>query len=78
MPAWAARSRSTLTFSDGEHEESFESGDAFYVAPGHLQTATAGTEYLQFSPTEEMKVVADTMMKTIQRLSNPSLFRLRD
>ena len=67
-PHWGYVLKGTVTFSDGEHEEHFGAGDAFYVAPGHLQSATAGTEYLQFSPTEEMKVVEATMMKNMQRM----------
>ena len=33
--------------------EVFQPGDAFYVPPGHLQRAEAGTEHLQFSPAKE-------------------------
>jgi len=58
-----------VTFSDGAREEVFEPGDAFYVAPGHLQKAEGGTELLQFSPTEQMKIVEATIMKNMQAMS---------
>jgi len=67
-PHWGYVLKGTVTFSDGEREERFGAGDAFYVPPGHLQTAAAGTEYLQFSPTEEMNVVSEAMMKNMQRM----------
>jgi hypothetical protein len=67
-PHWGYVLKGTVTFIDGEHEQSFEPGDAFYVAPGHLQKATAGTEYLQFSPTEQMNVVEAAMMKNMERM----------
>ncbi len=42
--------RMTVRFAD--HEEVFETGDAFYVPPGHTPAAEAGTEFIQFSPTD--------------------------
>ncbi len=67
-PHWGYVLKGKVTFSDGDQEETFEPGDAFYVAPGHLQKAEAGTEYLQFSPTDQMKVVEETIMKNMQRM----------
>ena len=46
-----------VTFTVDGQEEAMEPGDAFYVPPGHLQRAEAGTEYLQFSPAKEMAEV---------------------
>ena len=45
-----------------------EPGDAFYVPPGHLQRADAGTEYLQFSPAKEMAEVEQQVMKNMQAM----------
>jgi hypothetical protein len=43
----------------------FEAGDAYYVGPGHTPVLYAGTEVVEFSPTEElghtMEVVAKNM-----------------
>ena len=44
-------------FRFADHEEVFEAGDAFYLPPGHVPIAEAGTEYLQFSPAEELRDV---------------------
>ena len=37
---------------DGEHV--VEAGDAFYLPPGHIPKVEAGTEFVQFSPTEQL------------------------
>jgi hypothetical protein len=33
-----------------DHDEVFETGDAFYVRPGQAPVAEAGSEFVQFSP----------------------------
>ena len=43
--------------SSGISEEVYEAGDAFYTPPGHRPYVDAGTELLQFSPTEELAVL---------------------
>ena len=58
------KGRVTYTFDD--REEVHEAGDAFYVPAGHLQRADAGTEYLQFSPAEELREVSETIMRNMQ------------
>jgi hypothetical protein len=37
-----------------DHEETFRAGDAYYGAPGHLPLVFAGTEVIEFSPTDEL------------------------
>jgi hypothetical protein len=41
-----------MTVRYGDREEVFESGDAFCMTPGHTPAAEAGTEFIQFSPTD--------------------------
>jgi uncharacterized cupin superfamily protein len=42
----------TVTYADGE--ETYQAGDAFYMLPGHVPAAEAGTEFVQFSPREQL------------------------
>ena len=35
-------------------EESYDAGDAYYIPPGHTPVVTAGTEVVEFSPTEAL------------------------
>lgn len=55
---WGYVTKGSITVSYGDHEETFEAGDAFYMPPGHVPSATAGTEFIQISPTE---AYAETM-----------------
>ena len=38
----------------GDHEETYHAGDAFYMPPGHAPEAKAGSEFIQFSPADEL------------------------
>ena len=38
---------------EGRHEDLYEAGDAYYAPPGHTPAVLAGTELIEFSPTEE-------------------------
>ena len=63
-PHWGYVFKGRLTFDCGDHEEIFEAGDAFYIEAGHVPTSSEpGTEYLQFSPTEQLQIVSDTLMR---------------
>jgi hypothetical protein len=67
-PHWGYVIRGKLTFRLPDRDEVFETGDAFYLPPGHIPIVEAGTEYVQFSPAEELRAVADTMAENMQRL----------
>jgi len=57
-----------LTFHFEDHDEVFEAGDAFYLPPGHVPSGDPGTEYLQFSPSEDLHHVSETIMRNFQAL----------
>ena len=68
-PHWGYVFKGRLTFDCGDHEEIFKEGDAFYIGPGHIPTGSEpGTEYLQFSPADELQVVSDTIMRNMQAM----------
>ena len=69
-PHWGYVFKGRLVFRVGDREEVYEPGDAFYLPPGHIQTAEAGTEYLQFSPAEELHVVSSTMQKNMEAMQH--------
>ncbi len=59
--------RGKLAFRSSEGEEVFESGDAYYVGPGHTPILYAGTEVVEFSPTDALRdtlAVVDKNMET--------------
>jgi hypothetical protein len=52
-PHWGYVLAGRLTFRYADREETYEAGDAYYGPPGHVPLVTAGTEIVEFSPTEE-------------------------
>ena len=52
-PHWGYVVRGKATFSYADHAETYEAGDAYYAPPGHTPAITAGTEIIEFSPTDE-------------------------
>ena len=44
-----------------DREEVIEPGDAFYMAPGHVPAAVAGTEFVMFSPEDELAAAGAAM-----------------
>lgn len=67
-PHWGYVFKGKLTWRFADHEEVFEAGDAFYVPPGHAPSAEAGSEFVQFSPSDEMQAVEETIMKNMQEM----------
>ena len=52
-PHWGYVVRGSVTFLYADHDEVYKSGDAYYAPPGHVPVVAAGTEIVEFSPTEE-------------------------
>lgn len=53
-PHWGYVIAGRMRFVFAEGEEVYEAGDAFYTQPGHRPYVDAGTELLQFSPTDTL------------------------
>jgi hypothetical protein len=68
-PHWGYVLAGKVTFRFADHEETFETGDAFYTPPGHIPiTHEPGTELLMFSPSEELAVTEATMKTNMHKL----------
>jgi hypothetical protein len=67
-PHWGYVFSGTVTFRFADREEVCEAGAAFYVGPGHTPSATAGTEYLQFSPASELQAVTAAIVQNMQAM----------
>src|SRR5262245_61218487 len=52
---WGYVIKGKLVFKTAEGDEVFETGDAYYVGPGHTPILYAGTEVVEFSPTDELQ-----------------------
>ena len=67
-PHWGYMFSGKITVTYAEHEEIYETGDAFYMAPGHVPAAETGTQFVQFSPAAELAELRAHMMANAERL----------
>jgi mannose-6-phosphate isomerase-like protein (cupin superfamily) len=65
-PHWGYVLTGRLTVRYGDHEEVMESGDAFYMTPGHTPEAVEGTEFVMFSPAKELAAVDEALKKAMR------------
>lgn len=64
-PHWGYVVTGKVTFRSADGDETFEAGDAYYVAPGHTPVLYAGTEIVEFSPTEAFKQTMAVVTKNM-------------
>ncbi|WP_183096001.1 cupin domain-containing protein [Nocardioides stalactiti] len=51
---WGVVQSGQITFRWADREETYGAGDAYFAPPGHVPVITAGTNLVEFSPTEEL------------------------
>ena len=69
-PHWGYVLKGRLTFRFADHEEVLEAGDAFYLPAGHIPLVEAGTELIQISPSEELRVTEEVMMRNMAAMQS--------
>lgn len=65
-PHWGYLFRGRMTVHYADHDEVVEAGQAFYMSPGHVPEADAGSEFVMFSPAEELRATEEAIMKGMQ------------
>jgi hypothetical protein len=65
-PHWGYVITGKLTFKSAVGEETFETGDAYYVPSGHTPVLYAGTEVVEFSPTRELHETLEVVEQNMQ------------
>jgi len=68
-PHWGYVTAGSLAVRYADHEEVIEPGDAFYMPPGHVPSAVAGTEFVMFSPQDELAVSEAAIRANMQRMT---------
>jgi mannose-6-phosphate isomerase-like protein (cupin superfamily) len=68
-PHWGYVVAGRMRFVYADHEEVYEAGDAFYTPPGHRPYVEAGTELLQFSPSQELAETERAIQEWMARQS---------
>ena len=46
--------KGSITFRYADREETADAGEVYYAAPGHTPVLTAGTEVIEFSPSDKL------------------------
>jgi hypothetical protein len=68
-PHWGYVLTGKVTFRFPDRDEVYEAGDAFYTPPGHIPLAhEPGSEFVMFSPAEEMAITEAAIMKNFQAM----------
>ena len=67
-PHWGYVLKGKMTYRFDDRDEVFVAGDAFYLEPGHIPVAEAGTEILQFSPSLELEAVSSAMVANMRAM----------
>ena len=68
-PHWGYVIKGKMTARYADRDEVFEAGDAFYTPPGHIPVKhEPGTEFVSFSPTEELLAAEAVMVKNMQAM----------
>ena len=53
-PHWGIVLRGSITFRYADREETAGAGEVYYAVPGHTPVLTAGTEVIEFSPSDKL------------------------
>lgn len=71
-PHWGVVTSGQVTFRYDDHEETFGTGDAYYVPPGHLPLLAAGTALTEFSPTAALEVTMAAVERNLASSGGPA------
>ncbi len=72
-PHWGYVIKGKMIARYADRDEVFEAGDAFYTPPGHIPVANEpGTEFVSFSPSDEIRTAEAVMMKNMQEMQGGS------
>jgi hypothetical protein len=53
-PHWGIVVKGSITFRYADREEIAGAGEVYYAVPGHTPVLTAGTEVIEFSPSDKL------------------------
>ncbi|HEX9259594.1 MAG TPA: hypothetical protein VF855_08660 [Acidimicrobiales bacterium] len=63
---WGYVIKGKVTFKTANGDETFETGDAYYVGPGHTPVLYEGTEVVEFSPTDDLQATIEIVTKNME------------
>jgi hypothetical protein len=63
---WGYVLKGRIGFRYGDREETYEAGDAYYAPHGHTPILYAGSEVVEFSPTDELEQTLSVVAKNME------------
>ena len=76
-PHWGVVQKGKVVFRYGDQNEVVETGAAYFARPGHTALIDAGTELIQFSPTEaHAEALSASVQNLVDALSAPKSISL--
>jgi len=67
---WGYVFKGSVVFHFAERDETYKEGDAYYAPPGHTTTIEAGTETVEFSPTDAYNETMEVAMKNLAAMQS--------
>ena len=68
-PHWGVVLSGRIVFRYADHDEEYAAGDAYYGAPGHLPLLFAGTEVVEFSPSEALAATMAVVSRNVDAMN---------
>jgi hypothetical protein len=68
-PHWGYVVSGSITFRYADREETFVGGDAYYATPGHTPVLHAGSEIVEFSPTDALDETVAVVGANLERMT---------
>jgi hypothetical protein len=65
-PHWGYLFRGRMIVHYADHVDVIEQGQAFYMPPGHVPEADGGTEFVLFSPTDQLQATEAAVARGMQ------------
>lgn len=68
-PHWGVVLKGTITYRyvDGS-EDVITAGQAYYARPGHVPLLSAGTELVEFSPSDQLAATIEVVMRNLEAM----------
>lgn len=67
-PHWGYLLSGSMSVDYGDRTETYGPGDAFYMTPGHVPSADAGSEFVMFSPRDQLEATNQAIQAHLRQL----------
>lgn len=68
-PHWGIVLKGRKLVKYRDHEEVLNGGDAYYMVPGHTTITDAGTEWVEFSPKNELEKTNEAVGRNLRAMT---------